>query len=84
MKKQNNLIKLVFTGIIIFSIFYLSTTYLMRDKSPNWCNLTLGTYDSKGIEGVNFSELNRPPMEMGIVSPRTVYGCTGGIFGFFD
>jgi hypothetical protein len=77
--KKNKKRKII--GIIIFVLIvsYWGIVFLMRDKSPNWCNLSAGTYDLQSFEFVDGGlDSTFGP------ATRDIYGCQGGIFGFMD
>ena len=61
--------------ILILIIAFWSLLFFMRNKSPNWCNLTLGTYDVQGFKTVDLG-IDRSVID--------IYGCEGGMFGFMD
>ena len=63
--------------IILFIIIaFGGVIFFMRDKSPGWCNLSLGTYDIQNSVPVRDS--------FGFTDYDQTFGCYGGIFGFMD
>ena len=72
-------------GIVILILIaaFWGLVFFMRDKNPDWCNLSWGTYDlvTKDIP----RDLSRAPMDWGMMpSSKKVGDCEGGIFGFMD
>lgn len=74
MKKHTK--KIIQISILIAIVTFWVLVFFMRDTNPNWCNLSLGTYDVQGSKTVRDS--------YGFLNSRDIYGCTGGIFGFLD
>lgn len=68
--------KILLAAIVIIIASYLGIGLVMRDKSPTWCNLSLGTYDIQNSVPVRD--------DFGFTNNRKVYGCEGGFFGFLD
>ena len=75
--------KITLAIIIIVIVSYLGIGLAMRNISPTWCNLSLGTYDID-TQPIILGELAGAMEMTNMPSSRTVYGCTGGIFGFLD
>ena len=64
--------------ILVLIITFWALIFFMRDKSPNWCNLSFGTYDVQGSKraDVLYSTFGASYID--------IYGCEGGMFGFMD
>lgn len=71
-KKIRNIIGI---AILVLIVAYGGVLFVMRDKSPNWCNLSWGTYDLQGSRSY-YVDMRW--------SYLPVYGCRGGFFGFMD
>jgi len=75
--KKNTRKKIGIIILILIAAFW-TLVFFMRDKSADWCNLSLGTYDVQGSKkagGLDYTFSG---------SYIDIYGCEGGIFGFMD
>lgn len=76
---KKNIRKIIGIIVLILIVIFWALVLFMKDKSPNWCNLSLGTYDVQGFEFVDGGlDTTFGP------AARKIYGCQGGIFGFTD
>jgi hypothetical protein len=80
---KKNLRKKIGVSILILIVAFWGLVFFMRNKNPDWCNLSWGTYDIENhpiIRGEHAGAMEMTNMP----SFRKVGDCDGGIFGFMD